>query len=291
MNDYAKIQGTIEFIEQNLKADINLAVVAESSGYSVPHFYRLFSAIVKLPVMEYIRKRKLSMAMRDIVLTKRRILDIALDYGFESHETFLRAFSLMYQLPPSVCRKNGELLSEFRKMEVVSMYDQYVLNILPEIVDYPTILLCGIGTSFTQREQLEFGLIEQFHQEFLDKLQLLGKASINRYFNVYEYDHQEILKNQELTYEYFIGLPYEESIELSKHLRLKSIPQTTYAKFTYHLRHKTLNEIPFSGSIYDYIDGIWLPHSSYRLSEFHDFEIVDKTNHTVEYYISIQSES
>lgn len=42
MNDYAKIQGTIEFIEQNLKADINLAVVAESSGYSVPHFYRLF---------------------------------------------------------------------------------------------------------------------------------------------------------------------------------------------------------------------------------------------------------
>ena len=115
MNDYAKIQGTIEFIEQNLKADINLAVVAESSGYSVPHFYRLFSAIVKLPVMEYIRKRKLSMAMRDIVLTKRRILDIALDYGFESYGTFLRAFSLMYQLPPSVCRKTVNYFQKFGK--------------------------------------------------------------------------------------------------------------------------------------------------------------------------------
>ena len=217
MNDYVKIQSTIEFIEQHLKSNVNLAEVAESSGYSVPHFYRLFSAIVKLPVMEYIRKRKLSMAMRDIVLTNNRILDIALDYGFESHETFLRAFSHMYQLTPSTCRKNGKLLPEFRKMEVVSMYDRYVINILPEIVDYPSILLCGMSTSFTQRDQLEFGLIDRFHQEFFDKVEKIGNtASINHYFNVYEYDHQEILKNQELTYEYFIGLPYEMNSDVCK---------------------------------------------------------------------------
>ncbi len=292
MNDYAKVQGTIEFIEQNLKENLSLSDVAAYSGYSVAHFCRIFSAIVKLPVMEYIRKRKLSLAMKDIVMTNHRILDIALDYGFESHETFLRAFTHMYQMSPSVCRKSKTFLPEFRKIEVISIFDQDVVNIQPEIVNHQRMLLYGLSTSFSQREQLEFDLIDRFQQEFIEKMHQLGQAtSIDYYFNIYEYDQKEILKNNQLSYEYFIGLPYDKIKDLSKHLSLKSIVQTNYAKFTYHTRHKTLNGVPFSGSIYDYIDGIWLPNSSFQLSEFHDFEIVDKLNHTVEYYVSIQNES
>lgn len=291
MNDYLKIQGTIDYIEQNLKTRLSLSEVANVSGYSVPHFYRIFQAIVQMPVMEYIRKRKLSTAKSEIMNTNKRIIDIALEFGFESHETFLRAFTAMYQQSPSKCRKSGIQLHEFKRIEVQKLDDHYVPKILPEIVTRSTEVIYGESKKFTQREQIQFNLIKAFRSE-MERIFDVYEYNLREstYVIAYDYDSGEILRNQDLVYEYFVGIPYEKAIKLSLNLRTKEIPEATYAKFTYHCTHKTLNGIPFGGSIYDYIDGIWLPNSIYQLSDAPDIEVVKAAEGILEYYISIKEE-
>ncbi|WP_396126348.1 helix-turn-helix transcriptional regulator [Anaerobacillus sp. CMMVII] len=88
-----------------MKSNISLGQIAKVAGYSIPHFYRVFCAIVGCPVKEYVRKRKLSNAMFDVVTSKSSIIDIAFRYGFESHEAFTRSFKLAYGMPPSSFRK------------------------------------------------------------------------------------------------------------------------------------------------------------------------------------------
>lgn len=96
MSYYINLQKSINYIESNLKNNIELEQISKVTGYSLPHFYRVFSAIVGCPVKEYVRKRRLSNAMFDIVTSKKSITEIAFEYGFESHEAFTRSFKLAY---------------------------------------------------------------------------------------------------------------------------------------------------------------------------------------------------
>lgn len=85
------VQNVIDYIESNLKADITAAELAELSGYSLFHFYRVFQSAVGMPVMQFILKRKLLNAIYEIGSGRKKI-DIALDYGFETYSGFYKSF-------------------------------------------------------------------------------------------------------------------------------------------------------------------------------------------------------
>ena len=74
------IQAVIDFIEENISQPISIDKCANIAGFSKYHFHRLFGVYVGMPLMEYVRKRRLAYAMRDICRGK-RILDIAMEYG------------------------------------------------------------------------------------------------------------------------------------------------------------------------------------------------------------------
>lgn len=89
------VQKSIDYIEDNLKSEVSLSECARVAGFSIYHYYRVFGAFVGMPVMEYVRKRKLAWALTDLQ-KKRRIIDIAMDYGFGSERAFSRAFKKEY---------------------------------------------------------------------------------------------------------------------------------------------------------------------------------------------------
>ena len=99
MEYLGRIQQCIDHIEAHLKEEIAAEEVAALSGYSAHHFYRLFNAYVGMPLMEYIRRRRVAHAAAELA-TARKVLDIALDYGFETHAGFTRAFRRIYGLAP-----------------------------------------------------------------------------------------------------------------------------------------------------------------------------------------------
>lgn len=89
---YAKyLQKAVDYIEDNINQPLSVEACASAAGFSKYYFYRLFSVYAGFSVMEYIRKRRLAYAMEE-VCKGRRILDIALDYGYGSERSFCRAF-------------------------------------------------------------------------------------------------------------------------------------------------------------------------------------------------------
>lgn len=118
--DYdARIQATIDYIEENIGKPIDLSDLSKKAFCSVPHFYRIFSSVVGMSVMDYIRKRRLSIAAHELVTTSKRIIDIAFDYEFKSQEVFTRAFLKEFGITPGAYRKNrGEGITLYEKFNV-----------------------------------------------------------------------------------------------------------------------------------------------------------------------------
>lgn len=107
---YKNIQRIIEEIDICIKSkrdeELTLTHLANKFGYSEYHFSRKFREISGMQFRDYLRYRKLAFALKQVRDSQDGILDIALDYGFSSHEAFTRAFKEAYGISPSEYRQN-----------------------------------------------------------------------------------------------------------------------------------------------------------------------------------------
>lgn len=130
--DEAQWTMILTYVDEQVEESMTVAQIAAAAGYSPFHFNRLFAARIGMPVMEYMRMRKLQHAARQVAAGQ-RVLDVAVQYGFSSHEGFTRAFKRLhgsspsrfrrlhagtYQVPPPRLRQNrdrGDVNMEPRK--------------------------------------------------------------------------------------------------------------------------------------------------------------------------------
>jgi len=95
------ITESLVFIEKNLKGKISIEEIAEYVGYSKFYFSRMFKQEMNISVMEYVKERKVICASESI-LQGNKILDVAIEYGWESHSGFIKAFKSYYGFSPSL---------------------------------------------------------------------------------------------------------------------------------------------------------------------------------------------
>ncbi|BBI34290.1 AraC family transcriptional regulator [Cohnella abietis] len=118
MNYYDKIIKTIDFIEIHLKEDLSPNNLAEQAFFSVTHFYRIFRGMVGESVKEYIRKRRLSQSAIELLASEKRIIEIAMEYGFDSQETYIRAFMKMFGITPGRYRRCKDNIVLYEKANI-----------------------------------------------------------------------------------------------------------------------------------------------------------------------------
>ncbi|MEJ2132478.1 MAG: helix-turn-helix domain-containing protein, partial [Gammaproteobacteria bacterium] len=104
----AVVPECLDKIEANLAEPISVEALARRSGYSLWHFQRLFQALVGETVGSYVRKRRLSESSHRLLRTSEKIADIALQYQFQSHEAYTRAFKKQFTLSPAQYRRLRE---------------------------------------------------------------------------------------------------------------------------------------------------------------------------------------
>ncbi|HEX3078425.1 MAG TPA: helix-turn-helix domain-containing protein [Lachnospiraceae bacterium] len=291
MSYYINLQRAIDYIEDNLGSDPELEKIAKIAGYSIPHFYRVFGAIVGCSVKEYIRRRKLSNAMYAVITTKRSIIDIAFEYGFESHEVFTRAFKLVYGAPPSYFRKTHEEPKLYEKVNLLSnKMESGVIILKPMIICKEERQLVGIARKVNQEENQKFGILDQIQKEFKGMAdQISHRVNPTQFYAAYDYQVEDISKDDEnVNYTYYFCVEVSECKDIPSGMVGKVLPKAKYAVFSYEMDRNTLNGEVLEQSIYDYIDGIWLPNSGFELSEESDFEVHDEENCRIDYYISIK---
>lgn len=115
-----------ECIKRHSDEALTLRSLSRRLGYSEFHFTRKFREISGMPFKDYLRRRRLTFALKEVRDSKRVILDIALDYGFSSHEAFTRAFKQAYGITPGEYRKNPVPLVLRTK---INPFDRYFFGI------------------------------------------------------------------------------------------------------------------------------------------------------------------
>jgi len=110
------INQAIDYMENNLTEPIRLENISAVGGYSRFHFCRLFVDLTGETPAGYLRKRRLSEAARELVNSKKPILNIALDYQFQSQEAFTRSFKRRFRISPGIYRKRRYLARIFSRI-------------------------------------------------------------------------------------------------------------------------------------------------------------------------------
>ena len=127
---HKQIQEIIQQIDESIRNHddeaITLSRMAEKFGYSEYHISRKFREISGMAFREYLRCRRLAFALKEIRDTDKGLLEIAVDYGFSSHEAFTRAFREIYGVTPSEYRKNPVPV---KLRTIIKPFDCYFLGI------------------------------------------------------------------------------------------------------------------------------------------------------------------
>lgn len=122
MKAWESIQDSLKFIEENLPETIKIEELANKAHLSPFYFQRLFSRLTGKPVMEYVKLRRLANAADYLSEHKEKIIDVALKFGFENHETFTRTFKETYRMTPEQFRASPRPLSHFLIPELSLQY-------------------------------------------------------------------------------------------------------------------------------------------------------------------------
>ena len=169
------IQNAINYIEDHLADSIDYELVAKESFSSAYHFQRVFSILSGYTLGEYIRNRRLSLAGAELATGKARVIDIAAKYGYESPDSFTKAFQKFHGVTPSQARGNGVKLKNFSRLSFkITLEGGSIMNY--KIVEAEEKLLTGFKTRFSgtpesrKRQDHDFAVTTRLKQYILQGL-------------------------------------------------------------------------------------------------------------------------
>jgi len=101
------LKNVLTDIEEGMKDGINTDIIAQKHTLSSVHLQRLFKFTFKQPLGAYIRSRKLTASLESLLNTNSNLINIALDYGFDYEQSYVRSFKREFGVTPGFLRKTG----------------------------------------------------------------------------------------------------------------------------------------------------------------------------------------
>ena len=268
------MQKAIDYIEANLTEEIDYEKVAAESFSSSYHFQRVFSILCGYTLGEYIRLRRLSLAGAELANGKEKVIDIALKYGYDSPDSFAKAFQKFHGITPSQARADGSKLKSFSRLSIkISLEGGSIMNY--RIVEKDEIILTGYKRHFTgvpgeRMEQekemyittrpLQY-ILQGLSGNFAETIDIITNIDDDGYdfyiasqLNEYNLNHLDVVLGKDFS-------DYYENI---------TIPKCTYAVFE---TEKCQFPTVVSPDLRRKIASEWLPNSEYQLSQAPEFVV------------------
>ncbi|UOK62842.1 AraC family transcriptional regulator [Paenibacillus sp. OVF10] len=124
-----RMNRALDYIEMNLVGEIELKEIAQCAYCSSHQFQRMFSFITNVSLAEYIRRRRLTLAAIELQNSDRRVVDIAIKYGYESPVSFARAFQSLHGVNPAMAREEGTALKAYPRLSfLISIKGEEPMN-------------------------------------------------------------------------------------------------------------------------------------------------------------------
>ena len=268
MKQFPPLEQAIEYIETHLNEPIGLSDVSRETGYSYYHMTRLFSSVLGESVGRYINRRRLYNASEQLIHSNRRVIDIALDCGFETPEAFSRAFKAAFGSSPVDYRKAGLNLVVNAKRELAPGDVGHIANNIsrsPEIQMLEETRVAGLRGMTSLSDNRLPGLWEQFLRSYPDFYRSTGVG-----YGICETQQTTYEKDGDVAFSVMVGSPVKEGVNIPPALVRKTLPAGRYAVFTHHGTFANLFKT------YQYIFGTWLPTAKEELDDREDFEVYER---------------
>ncbi|MEK3899352.1 helix-turn-helix domain-containing protein [Paenibacillus sp. FSL R7-0179] len=276
MKNSQLILQAIEYIESKLKQPLSVLDLSRETGYSLFHFIRLFQGVTGLTPGDYIARRRISEAARDILSSPGRTChEISLDYAYNDYETFTRAFKrLLHTTPTQIRHKSNPdiplLLHPLQPADLPHWSDQKGAS--PDLIELGKIRLQGPFITVTQDQSVIGSAWEQL---FHSLSAIPDRKLPEQYYQVgYWPDNYE---NQGISFHIACELNSLASVRTGT--TVQSSCELTGTKLTTHtlpparyLRFKHTGPSAEVSATYKYIYGVFLPRTDYRLNLSYEFE-------------------
>lgn len=256
-----RLNNTINYIEEHLTKEIEYDELGKIACCSAYHFQRMFTYMASMPLSEYIRKRKMSLAAVDLQDENAKIIDIALKYGYNSPTAFNRAFQTVHGIAPSLVKSEGVSLKSFPPL-VFKISIKGVEEMNYRIESKEAFRIIGISQPIYKDIEKNFEIVPKMWQNaamdgtiqklagFMDTMPmgLLGVSSCN----------------DEAEWKYFIAVA---SSRTDNEFEEYKVPASTWAIFSGTGTNQSIQELE------QRIVTEWLPTSGYEYANAPDIEV------------------
>ena len=230
MDFVAGIQKAIDYIELHICDELDYEIIAKEAACSCFYFQRIFGVLCGVTLGEYIRGRRLTLAGSEMACTDNKIIDVALKYGYESPESFTRAFSRFHGITPSDARKDGSKLKSFSRLSV-----QIIMK-GGSVMDYKIIeksafkVLEKVESQSVADDENKNSIPDFWTKSHNDgTLKKLFEMAKDKTY-IFGICHGNIPKDSK-TFDYSIAVICDEDCTIPEGYRMSEIPARTWAVF------------------------------------------------------------
>lgn len=157
------MNNAVEYLEANITEKIDIEEVAKIALSSTFHFQRMYHMITGVTIAEYVRRRRLTLAAQDI-LSGEKVIDVAYKYGYETPESFTKAFRKMHGISPSAAREPGTNLNAYPKLSFhISIKGDKNMNY--KIIEKESFAIIGKQKKITAVNGENFKQVPEFWNE------------------------------------------------------------------------------------------------------------------------------
>jgi AraC family transcriptional regulator len=243
----------IDFIEDHVRDDITVGDMARAVSLSVYYFCRSFNQATHHTPYDYLMRRRIAAAARDLLQTDRKIIEITFDYQFNSPETFARAFKRVFGMQPTQWRKQGRLDGRLIMPRLTLAHLQHFTQgayLQPQLIDRSELRLTGLMTLVPDDAAQAVAVIDTLWGLFNHSIGSRGDR-----YGILQYPTE----GESADYFYLLGVSLVEDTPPATAWVTKTLPAHSCARFI----HKGLR-----GDLQltlDYIFYTWLPQANVRL--------------------------
>lgn len=218
----------IIYVEDNLTSEINFDAVSRVACSSSYHFQRMFQMLTNMTITEYIRKRRLTMAVTDLAQNGSKVIDVAYKYGYETPESFTKAFKKFHGVTPSKAKKGEQSFQAVLPMTIqISLKGALPMDY--RIEKKQALTLRGVKKEVTTVGGQNYVILPKFWEEFftmpVSKNMVEHVGPLGVIGACYNNNEERQL------FDYMIGV--EASDELNgEGIEVLEIPEATWAVFT-----------------------------------------------------------
>jgi len=262
------VQNAICFIDLNYHNGVSLMEVSEFVGFSRYHFHRIFKSYTGYSVKEYVMLKQFHKSLLLLENHYNNILEVSVECGFESQESFTRAFKKYFGITPGKIRKNGPFLKKsLNRLENVIEYamQKKITGgeiMQPDIINKESFKIIGIRCFSNNKN----GEIPRAWDEFNKRYNEIQNRISNYVLGVCEYvenfDHESSDK-----FEYICCCEVSNADQVPEGMVAKEIPAQKYARF------KHMGSTENLGNTYNKIYGEYIPENNLILEPAADFEL------------------